>query len=47
MTRQEIQQKIIDLLNEISEKQHQIYKLARMRDEIDKQKLVTKEKPPK
>jgi hypothetical protein len=45
MTRQEIQQKIIDLLSEISKKQHQIYKLARMRDEIDKQNLLTKEKP--
>ncbi len=46
MTREEIQQKIIDLLSEIAKKQHEIYKLARMRDNMDKEKLVNVKKPP-
>ena len=38
MTRKEIQEQIIKLKKEISEKQHQIWKLAKKRDKLDAEK---------
>ena len=38
MTKEEIQAKIVELMREIREKQKEIWKLAKRRDEIDTQR---------
>jgi tRNA(Ser,Leu) C12 N-acetylase TAN1 len=42
MTRKEIQEQIIKLIKEISEKQHQIWKLTKRRDKLDLEKRELK-----
>ena len=40
LSREQIQQRIIDLMKEIAEKNSEIYKLVKMREKLDKEKLL-------
>lgn len=40
LNREQIQQRIIDLMKEIAEKNSEIYKLVKMREKLDKEKLL-------